>query len=219
MATREELIADLTSTMQGCIEEHLQSNFEQGAQFSIDVAQKIAGQLETKLAESTETQINELKSLITSGDADIQPFIDFMSEMKSLLDGNDDEEGYQVLNALLADLKTVKELTESQGQTIEQMSNLLTTQTQTLADHTTKIADLRTDVDALKNATPVTGEADCEKCIDEMLELNAANWEAVCAAVKTSTEAFMTSRRTALLASLDPVEETSAGTSGAAGSI
>ena len=202
MAT-QEVIDGLTQTIQDCLEAKLQAGFDAQAALTVDIAREVAGAVENKANEYTDIEISKVMTLITGGEVDLGPFTEFMNTIKTLLDGDETTEGYQVFNTLISDTAANKQLLISHTTTIQSIQNTLTTFQSTLADHETRIA-------ALEAAQHEPME--CEDCHDEILNLVKGSMAAACAAADVTTGAHYTAEHSSVLAAfsqeIDPVSVT-----------
>ena len=199
MAT-QEVIDGLTQTIQDCLEAKLQAGFDAQAALTVDIAREVAGAVENKANEYTDIEISKVMTLITGGEVDLGPFTEFMNTIKTLLDGDETTEGYQVFNTLISDTAANKQLLISHTTTIQSIQNTLTTFQSTLADHETRIA-------ALEAAQHEPME--CEDCHDEILNLVKGSMAASCTGADTTTNAHYASEHASVLDSwkneLDPI--------------
>ena len=190
MAT-QEVIDGLTQTIQDCLEAKLQAGFDANAALTVDIAREVANAVEDKANEYTDIEISKVMTLITGGEVDLGPFTEFMNTIKTLLDGDETTEGYQVFNTLISDTAANKQLLISHTTTIQSIQNTLTTFQSTLADHETRIA-------ALEAAQHEPME--CEDCHDEILNLVKGSMAAACTAADTTLTTHYASEHSSVLA-------------------
>ena len=191
MAT-QEVIDGLTQTIQDCLEAKLQAGFDANAALTIDIAREVASAVEDKANEYTDIEIDKVMTLITGGEVDLGPFTEFMNTIRTLLDGDEATEGYQVFITLVSDRAANKQLLISHATTIQSVQNTLTTFQSTLADHETRIAALEA-----AQHEPM----DCEDCHDEILNLVKGSMAAACAGADSSVTGHYVNTHASILAS------------------
>ena len=202
MAT-QEVISALTTVVQDCLEDKLQAGFDAQAALTLDIAREVAGAVENKANEYTDIEITKVMNLITNGEVDLGPFTEFMNSVKTLLDGDENTEGYQIFNTLVTDTATNKQTLINHTTSIGLIQNTLNTFQTTLADHEARIT-------ALEQAQhePV----DCEDCHDELLNIVKGSIADACTSADATLNAYYAAEAPVIVSDfaqeIDPVSGT-----------
>jgi hypothetical protein len=199
MATTE-VIESLTQVVQDCLEAKLQAGFDANAALSLDIAREVASAVQTKANEYTDVEIANVMSLISGGEVDLGPFTEFMNSVKTLIDGDENTEGYQIFELLVSDTAANKQTLINQTTTLAAIQQNLTTFQSTLADHEARI----TALEAAQHE-PI----DCEDCHDELLNIVKNAIGDACTDSQTTLNAYHSTTSASILASwiaeLNPV--------------
>jgi len=200
MAT-QSVIDDLTTVIQTCLEEKLKAGFDANAALTIDIAREVATNVENKCNTYTDVEITKLVDLIGGGEVDLGPFTEFMNTIKTLLDGDENTEGYQIFNTLITDTATNKQTLIDHSTSIQLITNQLNTFQTTLVDHESRIAAL----EALDYGDPI----DCEECHDDILEIIKDAQAQACTAASDSIAAYQAAETDSIVSDfaneMDPI--------------
>ena len=202
MAT-QEVISALTTVVQDCLEDKLQAGFDAQASLTLDIAREVANAVENKANEYTDIEITKVMNLITNGEVDLGPFTEFMNSVKTLLDGDENTEGYQIFNTLITDTATNKQTLINHTTSIGLIQNTLNTFQTTLVDHEARITALE-----LAQHEPV----DCEDCHDELLNIVKGSISDACTAADATLAAHYDAQSPAIVSGfaqeIDPISIT-----------
>lgn len=193
MAT-EANIQELVAAVQTCLADKIQAGYDASSQLSVDIAHELAAIIEAKAANYTDVEIEKVMSLI-GGDVDLAPFTEFMNTVKSLLDGDESTEEYDVFNLLVTDTAANKATLINQGSAITLITQTLTNIQTTLTGLQESITDHEARITTLEEMDH--GTTDCESCQDDMLDLVKSAIQTGCEASTAEITAYQTARRTA----------------------
>ena len=182
MAT-PEVIAALTAAAQDCLEDKLQAGFDANAQLTVDIAKELMSSVEAASAEYTDIEISKVLDLIDQNEVDLEPFLTFMTSIKSLLDGDDLADGWQIFDLLAIDANDVSSGLILQTTTINNLQTELSTFQTSLDDHTARITALE-----LAQHEPV----DCEDCHDDFLDILKGSISDACADAAVAQATYQT---------------------------
>jgi hypothetical protein len=199
MATTE-VIDSLTQVVQDCLEAKMLAGFDANAALTLDIAREVAAAVQTKANEYTDVEIANVLALISGGEVDLGPFTEFMNSVKTLIDGDENTEGYQIFELLISDTAANKQTLINQTTTLAAIQQNLTTMQATLADHEDRIAALEA-----AQHEPL----DCEDCHDELLNIVKNAIGDACTDSTAANSAHYSTEHTSVLASwkneLDPI--------------
>jgi hypothetical protein len=199
MAT-ETILNTLTQTIQDCLEQKMKDGFDANAQLSIEIARSVAKEIEARAKDYTDQEITEVKELIGTGGIDLAPFTDFISVLKEILDGDEDADGWQILNSLISDTATNKDAIISHTSSIELITTQLGSIQSTLTNHESRLAALEE-----------MEHGGCgDECQDTILDHVNASMTAACKNVTTAVNAHTTTQTNSLLSAfneeMDPIQ-------------